>query len=104
MWPKFLDIYLTLKKNTTQEIDPTGYRIWDRCTGRQEKTLPLNNSDGQYLLNLKINFNYLSKNMCVPMPTHCTITRFGFRVVYFRITHRSGGPHCVWSEYLYSVL
>ena len=24
-------------------------------------------------------------------------------VVYFRITHRLGRPHCVWDEYLYSV-
>ena len=49
---------------------------------------------------------------CVPMPTHCTITCFGFlarwiemalNVVYFRITHSLGRPHYVWDEYLYSV-
>ena len=45
------------------------------------------------------------------MPTHCTITCFGFHarwkmalnVVYFRIRHRLGRPHYVWDEYLYSV-
>ena len=49
--------------------------------------------------------------LCFPMPTHCTITCFGFHarsidgvnVVYFRITHRLGRPHYVWDEYLYSV-
>ena len=25
-------------------------------------------------------------------------------VVYFRTTHRLGKPHCLWDEYLYSVL
>ena len=25
-------------------------------------------------------------------------------VVYFQFTHRLGGPHYVWDEYLYSVL
>ena len=44
------------------------------------------------------------------MPTHCTITCFGFNarwmalsVVYFRITYRLGRLHYVWDEYLYSV-
>ena len=49
--------------------------------------------------------------MCVPMPTHCTITCFGFharwidgvKCGYFLITHRLDRPHYVWDEYLYSV-
>ena len=50
--------------------------------------------------------------MCVPMPTHCTITSFGFHA------RRIDGVECdllsnhapigqttyVWDEYLYSVL
>ena len=54
----------------------------------------------------------MTKMFCLfPMPTHCTITCFGFRarrmalsVVYFKSTHRLGRPHYVWDEYLYSVL
>ena len=50
--------------------------------------------------------------MSVSMPIHCTITHFRFHarrmmalsVVYFLILHRLGRPHCVWDEYLYSVL
>ena len=43
------------------------------------------------------------------MPTYCAsgFTQGGYMalsVVYFRITHRSGKPHYVWDEYLYSVL
>ena len=49
--------------------------------------------------------------VCVPMPTHCTITASGstqggymaLSVIYFRITHRLGRPQYVWDEYLYSV-
>ena len=50
--------------------------------------------------------------VCVPIPTHSTITCFGFRarridgVEYglFSIHDRLGRPHYVWDEYLYSVL
>ena len=55
-----------------------------------------------------------SKNMCVcvPMPTHCTITCFGFRTRQidgvecglFSNHHRLDRPHYVLGEYLYSVL
>ena len=50
--------------------------------------------------------------VCVPMPTHCTITCFGFhaRLIdsvkcgLFSNHAPLGRSHYVWDEYLYSVL
>ena len=50
--------------------------------------------------------------MCVPMPTHFTIMRFGFHARWidgvkcglFSNHAPLGRPHYVWDEYLYSVL
>ena len=50
--------------------------------------------------------------MCVPMPTHCTITCFGFRARridgvecgLFSIHAPLGQTHYLWDDYLYSVL
>ena len=49
--------------------------------------------------------------MCVfvPMPTHCTIMRFGFHARWIDgvkcglLSNHGGRPHYVWDEYLYSV-
>ena len=50
--------------------------------------------------------------VCVPMPTHCILRVLGsaqggymaLSVVYLQFMHHLGRPHCVWDEYLYSVL
>ena len=51
--------------------------------------------------------------MFVPMPTHCTIMRFGFHArwidgvkcgLFLESRTAWGRPHYVWDEYLYSVL
>ena len=50
--------------------------------------------------------------VCVPMPTHCTITHLGFRTRQidgvecglFSIHAPLGRPHYAWDEFLYSVL
>ena len=51
-------------------------------------------------------------DVCVPVPTHCTIMRFGFharwidgvRCGLFSNHTLFGQTHYVWDEYLYSVL
>ena len=54
---------------------------------------------------------FLRLQLCVPMPTHCTITCFGFRARridgvqcgLFTNNAPLDRPHYVWDEYLYSV-
>ena len=51
------------------------------------------------------------KNVCVLMPTHCTITCFGLRamrihgvsVVYYRVTHLFGRLHYVGGICIYAL-
>ena len=57
----------------------------------------------------------VGSNVCLSilMPTHCTITCFGFRTrridgvkcgLFSNHERRLGRPHYVWEEYLYSVV